>query len=98
MDRGIIWNKRAETDLSIIVEYLQEEWNDKVTKDYLKRVSYLTTLLSQHPEIGTSQRANSKIRAFFITKHSKIIYRITTDSIIILNIFDNRQDLSKFKY
>lgn len=98
MARIIIWHRQAEYELDQIVEYLSREWGEKVTQDYLLRVTKITNLVAESPEIGMASRVSDNIRSFLITKHATMFYAVGDDNIVILNIFDNRQDPKKKKF
>ena len=49
----IVWSKRADKNFDSILEHLSEEWGNKVTKAFVKKVYDLFDILSEFPEIGT---------------------------------------------
>ena len=52
----------------------------------------ITEILSEYPQIGSVEINEKKVRGIIITKHNKLFYRFNENEIIILNIFDTRQD------
>jgi plasmid stabilization system protein ParE len=98
MARVIAWHKDAEDELDQIIEYLLYEWTEKVAQNYLSRVKQVANLVAESPEIGMASTVNDNIPSFLITKHSTTFYMVLTDQIIVLNIFDNRQDPAKRRY
>ena len=91
----IFWTNRASKNFDIILEYLEVEWGDQVTKRFIKDVYDFLELLVEFPEIGSIENKEKGIRGFTLIKQINIFYRITTDKIIILGLFDNRQNPSK---
>ena len=91
----IFWTTRASKNFDIILEYLEVEWSDQVTKRFIKDVYDFLELLIEFPEIGSIENKEKGIRGFTLIKQINIFYRITTDKIIILGLFDNRQNPSK---
>ena len=41
MAKIIKWSKKADKDLDKIIEYLENEWNKKITRDFVKKVYYV---------------------------------------------------------
>lgn len=91
----IFWTKRASKNFDIILEYLEIEWGELVTKRFIKDVYDFLELLVEFPEIGSIENKEKGIRGFTLIKQINVFYRITSDKIIILGLFDNRQNPSK---
>ena len=96
MAKQIVWTKKAETVFSKILEYyIQRNGNNTYSKKLLYEIKRLTDLLSKHPWIGTRTKEQN-IRVL-INKNYKIFYRIETTTIIILLIWDSRQNPKDLK-
>ena len=91
----IYWTTRATRNFDVIIEYLEVKWGDQVTKRFTRDVFDLIDLLIEFPELGSIENIEKGIRGFTLIKQINIFYRITTDKIIILGLFDNRQHPSK---
>ena len=90
----ILWSKRASKSLESIFNYyfqLSEPGAERIRKDILKTVSTLRFVEQyQIDELNPEYRR-------MIVRHYKVIYKVKKQSILILNIFDTRQDPSKSK-
>lgn len=90
----ILWSNRAVKSLETIYDFyfeLSEQGAENIRKDILKTVSNLLYVEQyQIDEINIEYRR-------MVVRHYKIIYKVTEKSILILNIFDTRQDPSKSK-
>ena len=53
MAKTIIWNRRASDKFNAIIKYLEKEWGDKVTQNFVIRTYRIIEILAQNPEIGT---------------------------------------------
>ena len=93
----IYWSKRADKKFDNILEYLQEEWGEKVTGAFVKKVYDFLDVLVDFPEIGTMENKQRNIRGFVIVKQITLFYKIKNHKIILLNFFDNRQNPKKKK-
>lgn len=95
MANQIVWTKRADANFDKILEYLHVQWGQKVTIDFIKRTYDFLDILIDFPEIGVMQNVGSNIRGFTLTKHTTLFYRIESQTILLLNFFDNRQRRDK---
>lgn len=50
------------------------------------------TLLEEFPELGSLEVPDKKIHGFQLTKQTRIFYRIAKQRIILLTLFDTRQN------
>jgi len=92
----IFFTKRAETNYRDIKEYLTRKWGNAVTDVFeQKTADFLIFLLKNFPELGTEEVPEKQIRAFQLTKQTRVFYRLKKDKIIILMFFDVRQDPQK---
>jgi plasmid stabilization system protein ParE len=91
MVKTIIWNNRANNSFNAIIKYLQNEWGDKVTQNFVIRTYQVIELLAANPEMGLIEHFEKQIRGFVITKHNTLFYRVEDEKLILLNFFDNRQ-------
>jgi plasmid stabilization system protein ParE len=95
MVKTIIWNRRASNNFNAIIEYLQGEWGERVTRNFVTRTYQIIELLAANPEMGSVEHFEKQIRGIVITKHNTLFYRIEEEKLILLNFFDNRQDPKK---
>lgn len=86
------WTKRADKKFDKIIDYLLIEWNEKITKSFVKNVYDLIELLAEYPEIGTLENGEKEIRGLTIVKQVNTFYKVKDDQLVILNFFDNRKD------
>jgi plasmid stabilization system protein ParE len=94
----IFWTNKASNNFENILEYLEVEWGNQVTKRFIKDVYDFLEVLVEFPEIGSIENKEKGIRGFTLIRQINIFYRITIDKIIILALFDNRQNPSKKKH
>ena len=52
MVKTIIWNRRASNNFNSTINYLQGEWGEKVTRDFVVRTYRIIDLLAINPEMG----------------------------------------------
>lgn len=98
MVREIVWTKRANYKFNTILEYLELEWGDRVTRNFIKRTYDIIQLISENPELGTLENQERNIRGFLLTKHNRLFYRFTNTELIVLNFFDTRSGPKRIKF
>jgi toxin YoeB len=94
MARQIIWTKRAQKERTDILKFWKEH-NQSIT--FSRKLNDLIkdslTLISRHPFIGKpSVKENVRIK---VLRNYLIIYEITPTEIVVLSIWDNRQNPEK---
>lgn len=98
MAKKIVWTKRANSSFNQVINFIEEEWGETVTRNFVKKAFNIIELLSTQPSLGSIERRDLNIRGFLITKHNRLFYRETKDSLIILNFFDTRSGSRRKKY
>jgi plasmid stabilization system protein ParE len=90
MAKKVIWTTRSHKKFKNIVNYLEEVWGSKVAENFVVKTFNLIDIISEHPELGTLEHPEKRIRGFLLTRHNKLFYRVTETEIILLNFFDTR--------
>lgn len=91
----IVWTKRALQRYQEIIEYLQTNWGEQVTREFVQRTYRVIDLIRDYPEMGTMENKSRHIRGFLVTKHNRLFYRVTETQVILLNFFDTRSGKKK---
>ena len=94
----IFWSKKADEKFDQIIKFLIEEWGEKTTKSFIRKVYDFLEILQEFPEIDTVENKKSNIRGFVIIKQLTLFYKIKQDKIILLNFYDNRMNPRRKKY
>lgn len=94
MAKQIIWSLRAQKDKREIFKYWsQRNKSNRYSKKLNQLFKEAILLLREHPYIGRSTDDN--LIRIKIVKEYLLIYEVTETSIIILSIWDGRQDPTK---
>lgn len=91
MARRLIWSVTAQNSRKNLFDY----WNNRnKSKVYSNKLNLLFNenlkIVVQFPEFGNSA-TNDNIK-YVIISHFELIYKITTAEIIVLDIWDTRQN------
>jgi plasmid stabilization system protein ParE len=98
MAKEIIWTKRANQKFNKIISYLEEEWNESVTQNFVQTTYKILELLSKQPYLGSLENSKHNIRGILVSKQNRLFYRISDDKIILVNFFDTRSKKRSKKY
>ncbi|MBU4538181.1 MAG: type II toxin-antitoxin system RelE/ParE family toxin [Weeksellaceae bacterium] len=94
----IIWTDFAIENLKDIFDYYALKANKKVAHQIRKQILDSTKQLLQNPESGPVELNLEKSKAnyrYLISGNYKIIYKTHPNQIVIIDIFDARQDPGK---
>jgi plasmid stabilization system protein ParE len=94
----IFWSKRADLKFDQILDYIHNEWGERVTAAFVKKVYDFLDVLVEFPEIGAIEKPERSIRGFVITRQVTVFYKISKNRIILVNFFDNRQNKNQISY
>ncbi|MBS1579718.1 MAG: type II toxin-antitoxin system RelE/ParE family toxin [Bacteroidetes bacterium] len=85
----IIEKKKFANKLIKLLIYLETEWSYDIAKKFMQNILHHFKLLEQHPNLGKPTSKNNA-RSILISKHNRIIYKISNNKIIILDLIDTR--------
>lgn len=92
---NIFLSKRAERNFSSIKIQIANRIGINVAEAFEERIANFLILLGSNPDIGSMENPKLRIRAFQITKLTRVFYRIEIKKIVILSFFDVRQEPNK---
>jgi plasmid stabilization system protein ParE len=92
MYKQIVWSPSAESDFANILEYLQENWEERVTNQFIDLTEDILVQISINPRQCPLIHKKEKIRKCVLTKHNTLFYRDNNSQVDILRIYDTRQD------
>jgi plasmid stabilization system protein ParE len=98
MPKQVIWSPQSESDLLQIIDYLNKNWESKVTIKFSDIIDEIIIQISLNPRQFPVIQKRKKIRKCVITKHNSLYYRERKEFVDILRIYDNRQDPHKLKF
>jgi len=84
---------RAERNFESIVNYISNKWGVKTAQQFIQKTDEMFELLKNYPTMGQIEKGN--IRGFQLSTQTRVLYRIREDKIIVLALFDVRQNPSK---
>ena len=97
MIRFIEWSPRAKDELHETVNYLLQNWSEKTADMFLIRLDKLIDTIKRNPEAYPKTAARLGVRRCVVSKQNSLYYRVDEEKLVILTIFDSRQDPRKLK-
>lgn len=94
----IIWTKQASENLENITRYLIDSWSYDSALKFKEKLNDVVDTISTYPNIGKESEKRKNVQNYLITKQNSIFYQYKDDTIIILDVFDNRQNPKKKKF
>lgn len=89
----IFLTRRAERNYDSIKDYIKKEWGDKTAGEFVQKTDELFNLLKVYPSMGQIEKDD--LRGFQLSSHTRILYRIREEKIVVLAFFDVRQNPKK---
>lgn len=97
MCRIVIVSKTAENKLEVLFEYLLKKWSFKVKSEFVKKLDRNIEIIKNNPEGFPESENKPGLHKCVITKQTTLYYRYDDDKIIIVTLFDTRQNLGDLK-
>jgi plasmid stabilization system protein ParE len=92
----LIISESVQQELVKITNYLFENWGESSAVKFEKRVDKVLLSISKMPAIGTKVILyRHTIREITLTKQNTLIYEVEFDKVILVKLFDNRQNPNK---
>jgi len=90
--RDIIWAPHADEDLGHILDYLDKNWGPAVSISFLDELENCIELIRTSPEAFPVFYSGQNIRRCVVTKHNSLFFKIYTNHIAVLRLYDTRQN------
>ena len=91
----VFWSFRAEGDLENIYHYLESKWSDKEVSEFKFKLEKAISLIASRPKLFRSTNHRKNLRRCVLSKQTIIYYFENENSVLIVSLFDNRQDPGK---
>jgi len=93
----IRWTEEATKNLESIIIYLESNWTDKELKRFFQKLEKQILIISNFPEAYPLSKYKKGTHRCVLTKNLTIYYTIKEDCIVLLSIFDTRQNPDKLE-
>jgi plasmid stabilization system protein ParE len=90
----IIYTTEFENDFEELIGYLSNKWSIKIAQQFANQLDDLIFALSKMPFIGKKSLENPLVRGIVVTDKNILFYSVKENQIILLSLFDTRQNLN----
>ncbi|RVT79548.1 type II toxin-antitoxin system RelE/ParE family toxin [Flavobacterium sufflavum] len=97
MKREVVITPRAKIEVEEIFNYLEAKWNNEVKRKFSNKINFTIQLIVKNPELFPISSINKKIRKVVISKQTSLFYHFNIKHIVIVSVFDTRQNPNKLK-
>ena len=87
----IYWSPEAKEQLDSVLEYLLNNWDEKVIRQFSSLLEESLSVISNFPDAFPLTNKRKQLRKCVISKHHSLFYHHIKNSIEISSLFDNRQ-------
>jgi addiction module RelE/StbE family toxin len=89
----IKWSDPAQDEIHEIINYLLEEWGDKVAEQLSEQILEISELLANHPYAGRRHEILKAVREFRVKPYYLLYYTVieSRHEILVLDFVDSRK-------
>jgi plasmid stabilization system protein ParE len=91
MDKTITWKPKAIQQYHDLVQFLKDEFSEATAEKFVEKVTAKMAQLERYPESGLATRLKT-VRRAKVGKLNSFYYRISGTKVIILFVWNARQD------
>lgn len=93
----IRWTEEASNNLENIIIYLETNWSEKEIKAFFLKLEKQLELISVFPQAYPLSTLKKNVHKCVFLENLSIYYTIDNEYIVLLSIFDTRQNSNKNK-
>lgn len=90
------WTKRAESEFYKTIDYIRDNFGNKAAVSFLEDVNKWVEWIVENPTISPQEPMLSDCKTIYrsrvVGKHSKLVYRNTSTTVYIVDIWDMRRN------
>ena len=89
------WTSEAERSLSVIFDYLEDNWTQREISNFAKKLESNLQHISEHPAAFPLYSKEQNIRRCVLSSQTTIYYTEvpSENRIVIITLFDNRRSI-----
>jgi plasmid stabilization system protein ParE len=91
----VIWSDEAKESLQNIVTYLEENWTKKELNSFSGILENQLSIICNNPKTYKKSERLLGTRECLLTKHNSLFYMANKENVLIVTVWDNRQEPSK---
>lgn len=98
MIEEVVLSPPAKENLEQLLNYLSNEFSERVMRDFLSRLEKSVSVIQKYPESCPASLKIKSVRKCTVTKQTVFYYRVRKNRIEILTLSDTRKHPANSKY
>ena len=94
MSLEVLFTDEASEMLVLVSTFIKNKWGENTANKFLDSAYQTFETVAQQPYLFKASSLNKDIRIGLINKNCSFYYQVTDTSVIILFLWDNRQEAS----
>ena len=92
MNRRIKLSATAKKKLSVLLEYLEEEWSAKAKIDFIQKLDKSLNQISRFPNSNPKSTLVKDLHKCVVTRQTILFYKFSENEVFVVTIIDSRRD------
>lgn len=88
----IEYTQTYKETLSAIVLLIEKRWGERQVNRFLDQLDDVVKKIQMYPYLYQATPVNPKYRKCVVSKQTSLVYELSESKIILLYLFDNRQE------
>jgi plasmid stabilization system protein ParE len=88
----IVWTQRAFSELDDLLAYLVLNTSESVVSQFMRKLQKKITIIETSPSIYALVSKKRRVRRCLISKNQALYYKIQQKQVVLLTLFDTRQN------
>lgn len=88
----IQYTETFEYTFKVLIEFIRENWGDKVVEDFVAETEKTIQLIASFPKMYKPSSFDKNVRVAQVRKLSSLLYTVGAKQLTLLYILDSRQD------
>lgn len=88
----IEYTETYKQTLRATIDIIESGWGDRYVNRFIKKLDDIVEKISISPYLFQAIPTDSRFRRCVISKQTSLVYEVTASKIILLYLFDNRQE------
>ncbi|GAC1307943.1 MAG: hypothetical protein NVSMB24_20770 [Mucilaginibacter sp.] len=96
-DKSLRWSERAREENNNLSDYLLNEWGEEITARIAEQIERAANRIQQSPDQFPLFSKRKNVRRCVLSPQTSIFFKAYRTEIVIISVFDNRQNPKKRK-
>lgn len=88
----VVYTETYKITLTAVITHVENDYGTLVANKLLNRIDRIVEKIIKNPNLYQAIPVDPRFRRAVISSQSSLVYEVTQTKIILLYIFDNRQD------